>query len=92
MHVVHEVFTPRGLEDEVKRVIQRDIKTKPAVIAAIAYFLCRSRNTETYVPLPIAAGKFLASLEAVEKAKRSTKNSSESICSWAETRTWSISA
>jgi hypothetical protein len=69
MAVVHEVFTPRGLEDEVKRVIQRGIKAKPEVVAALAYFLCRSRNTETYAPLPIAAGKFLANLEEAEKAK-----------------------
>jgi hypothetical protein len=51
MRVVHEVFTPRDLEDEVKRVIQRGIMTKPAVIAALAYFLCRSRNTQTYSQL-----------------------------------------
>jgi hypothetical protein len=70
MHVVHEVFTPRGIEDEIKRIIQRGIKAKPAVIAALAYFLCRSRNTEDFVPLPLAAGKFLASLKEVEKAKR----------------------
>ena len=51
------MFTPRDLEDEVKRVIQRGIKTKPAVIAAIAYFLCRSRNTETFVPLRVCGAK-----------------------------------
>ena len=28
MHVVHEVFTLRDLEDEVKRVIQRGINPK----------------------------------------------------------------
>jgi hypothetical protein len=81
MAVVHEVFTPRGLEDEVKRVIQRGIKAKPEVVAALAYFLCRSRNTKTYAPLPIAAGKFLANLEEVEKAKEEyEKTSKESLC------------
>ena len=86
MRVVHEVFTPRDLEDEVKRVIQRGIMTKPAVIAALAYFLCRSRNTQTYAPLPIAAGKFLASLEGWRRQKRSTRNSSGSICVWVARR------
>jgi hypothetical protein len=70
MRVVHEVFTPRGLEDEVKRVIQRGVKAKPEVVAALAYFLLRSHHAEDFVPLQLAAGKFLVSLEAVEKAKQ----------------------
>jgi len=70
MDVVHEVFTPRGIEDEIKCVIQRGVRAKPEVVAALAYFLLRSRHTEDFVPLQIAAGKFLASLEAVEKAKQ----------------------
>ena len=70
MRVIHEVFTPRGIEDEIKRVIQRGIKAKPEVVAALAYFLLRSRHTEDFVPLQLAAGQFRVSLEAVEKAKQ----------------------
>jgi hypothetical protein len=70
IRVVHEVFTPGGIEDEIKRVIQSGVKAKPEVVAALAYFLLRSRHTEDFVPLQLAAGKFLVSLEAVEKAKQ----------------------
>jgi hypothetical protein len=43
--VVHEVFVPRGIEEEIRNVIECGIEAKPSVIAALGFFLTRRGET-----------------------------------------------
>jgi hypothetical protein len=66
MNTIHEVFVPRGIEEETKNVIQSGIEAEPSIMAALAYFLTRRGETS----LDAVASKFMVSLEQLENTRQ----------------------